>query len=66
MKVIAKFKGKNGSLGYVNGRTYMLTIREQPNGSIWITRKEEYGGSCEYSNIIKFFENWTDINTDYD
>lgn len=44
MKIIAKFAGKNGSLGYENGKYYSLTLRMEKE-KVWITRKEEWGGS---------------------
>lgn len=62
MKLIAKFVGQDGSLGYKTGKYYHLTLRAEKE-KIWITRKDEWGGSCEYSSFIKFLENWTDINT---
>lgn len=65
MKIIAKFAGKNGSLEYENGKYYSLTLRMEKE-KVWITRKEEWGGSCEYASFIKFLEKWTDINTQYD
>ena len=54
MKIITKFAGKNGSLGYENGKYYSLTLRMEKE-KVWITRKEEWGGSCEYASFIKFF-----------
>lgn len=64
MKIIAKFAGKNGSLGYENGKYYSLTLRMEKK--MWITRKDEWGGSWEYSSFIKFLENRTDINIQND
>ena len=46
-------------------KSYSLTLRMEKE-KVWITRKEEWGGSCEYASFIKFLENWTDINTQYD
>ena len=65
MKLIAKFAGKNGSLGYENGKYYSLTLRMEKE-KVWITRKDEWGGSWEYSSFIKFLENRTDINIQND
>ena len=42
MKIITKFAGKNGSLGYENGKYYSLTLRMEKE-KVWITRKEEWG-----------------------
>lgn len=65
MKIIAKFAGKNGSLGYENGRYYSLKILEDKHTKeicIYSEKKDP----CRYGTFIKFLENWTDINTQYD
>jgi len=67
MKIKACFKGEDGSLGFVKGKDYHLTI------SILSTRARKririesctYSNmNCEYENMLKFFENWTNIITE--
>ncbi len=63
-KIYAKFIGEDGSLGYKNGREYILEV-EATSGfktghTIEISR-EDGGGFCPYKNIETFLENWTDI-----
>ena len=62
-KIIATFKGTNGSLGYTTGEVYVLQFREYVNEGIQI-RRVAGGGVCEYKNTLSFFNNWTDIKTD--
>ena len=63
-KVTATFKGKNHSLGYITGQTYELIIRQNiRRQEIHIHRKDNGNGQCEYSDMLKFLENWTDIKT---
>jgi len=65
MKIIAKFIGRDGSLGYKNCKYYHLNLRVGEN-RVCVTRKDEWGGSWEYSSFIKFLENRTDINIQND
>jgi hypothetical protein len=48
----AKFIGRNGSLGYVTGKNYPLTVRFNT-----IQRKDGTG-ICAYDSIESFFSNW--------
>jgi len=63
MKTItATFTGTNGSLGYITGKNYTLTLKQMiKSQKLWITRQDNGGGDCEYSNTITFLENWTNI-----
>lgn len=60
--ITAVFKGQNGSCGYQTNKTYALKIKELPSSNIEI---ELAGGNeenmTEYSNIITFLDNWTEI-----
>lgn len=55
IKISAIFTGTDGSLGYVNGRTYLLTL-SQVLGNIHI--EGEGVRPCVYSSVVKFLENW--------
>lgn len=63
-RVKATFIGQDGSLGYVNGKDYVLTIRMAddlyPAGSIFISEINGDGG-CIYGSMIAFLDNWTNI-----
>jgi hypothetical protein len=62
MKTIkAIFKGANGSLGYITGKEYTLTLKEFVRGGIWICNQETGKQVCEYSNFMNFLDNWTNI-----
>lgn len=56
----ATFIGKDGSLGYRNGRVYSLLLNVYP-GDKSILMRECGGGypGCEYSNEKMFLRNWT-------
>lgn len=56
MKHTFQFKGRDGSLGYYNGELYNLTVTVNC-ASITIVR-DDGTGTCVYSNIVKFMENW--------
>lgn len=58
MLVSAIFRGKNGSLGYEVDKEYVLHITYK-NSRIIICK--DRAGECEYSNIITFLQNWTNI-----
>lgn len=67
MKIKAKFKGKDGSLGYENGKTYPLifgTVRNVVNGNlrdqIKIVRSDcsLVVGTCYYDSLKTFLNNW--------
>lgn len=59
-KVKAKFKGADGSLGYINGNYYLLEITHTKSQNISITR-ENYEGYCEYVSMTTFLKNWDQI-----
>jgi hypothetical protein len=65
--VSAIFIGKDGSCGYQKDKKYILILgRDLKTGSINIKRESDEEGSCEYSNILKFLDNWDNIsNVDY-
>jgi len=66
MKIIAKFIGRDGSLGYRKHRYYYLNLNTNEN-KICIMKKDELENkTCEYSSFIKFLENWTNIDTQHD
>ena len=73
MIIKAKFIGANGSLGYIHGKQYHLTIKENKpgvldalaynlflEGTISIKRLEG-GGVCPYTSLETFLDNWTNI-----
>ena len=63
--ITAVFKGQNGSLGYVTGKKYVLTLKQHiKSQAIWIVRQEDGHGECMYAHTIAFFENWTNVETD--
>lgn len=62
ISLVSKFTGKN-SIGFKNGKIYMVSLELYPNGGISIRAKEsefpQYKDlRCEYGNINKFLENW--------
>lgn len=66
MKVRAKFKGKDGSLGYKNGSDYSLDFNNitHPFGSTKEVIHIEKANDLErittviYSSLRKFLDNW--------
>lgn len=62
MKVIAIFKGKNGSLGYVTGKEYSLLFRTDFKVVIVdldrITPRDSGGSLCMYDSVRSFLDNW--------
>lgn len=56
MKHTFKFKGRDGSLGYKNGELYNLTVIF--SGTPITIVRDDGTGTCVYSNIVKFMENW--------
>lgn len=67
MIVIAKFKGKDGSMGYKNERRYRLdfdvvSIYGTANQKISINDSQISGWdkntNVQYSSLKKFLENW--------
>lgn len=61
--VKAKFKGRDGSLGYKTGGTYKLLFSLEDNNNtfrkkIFIEDVEEVCQPCVYSNLKTFLDNW--------
>ena len=61
IKIISTFIGENKSLGYLNGKIYNLEIKTLTTGRIQIRDLNRNNGTCQYGNIVKFLENWTNI-----
>lgn len=61
-RITATFKGKDGSLGYRNGKQYTLTIGSGIDGMIIndVSRPNN-SGRCEYSSLDSFFDNWDNV-----
>lgn len=57
MKVLAKFKGSNGSLGYKTGQLYDLILSQN---TIILHNGE---GKCIYESLEAFFKNWDILYT---
>jgi hypothetical protein len=57
IKVIAKFKGQNGSLGFQNGQTYCFWLQTNDTGIADITIMYD-GKKCNYSTLKSFLNNW--------
>lgn len=68
-KIKAKFKGLNGSLGYITNRVYWLTMNYSSKGDTQITIERikvegtHGNGRCVYDNIGTFLDNWSNIST---
>lgn len=72
MEVKAKFKGKHGSLGYLNEKDYLLDFKvDSEKGNYFVVIREiinrRFGGAlitlrndsvCTYSSLRKFLDNW--------
>lgn len=63
MKTItAKFKGKDGSLGFKKGEVYTISIDQKVKGDISIKttnlKKAEKAKVCKYNTIVSFLSNW--------
>jgi len=59
-RITATFIGTDGSMGYRYWASYKLLIDISHNGN---TRIRCIDGSqiCEYSNILTFLDNWSNI-----
>lgn len=57
MKVEAKFIGQDGSLGYINGRTYFLKFK-LIGSVIRISDLTGIDGICLYKSLSAFLNNW--------
>ena len=58
MKITAIFQGRNGSLGYENGKRYGLTLANAKGMSV---QREDGTGLCPYQSLSAFLNNWSDI-----
>lgn len=54
MTDLFRFIGANGSLGYVRGEIYMLTLFGSGTREVQIL----YPAPCPYDSWALFFENW--------
>ena len=54
--ISAVFIGTNGSLGYIEGKRYELFLTSKD-----VIKRQDGSGVCEYSSILTFIQNWTDI-----
>jgi hypothetical protein len=55
--MIARFRGRNGSLGYETGKVYGL-LYGQFDGVVKIVRVDTLAGFCIYSSRATFNDNW--------
>ena len=64
MKIKAKFKGRNMSLGYIKDVVYYLDVKLLPIGSVFIAPVSSKSNTtnCVYSSIEMFLSNWGDVN----
>lgn len=59
MIVVAKFKGQNGSKGYVTGKKYELVFGvSHPGCSIQDRARSAKDGFVVYASMRKFLDNW--------
>lgn len=69
MKIKAKFKGRDGSLGYRNGGNYVLEFETARRRIPYSTDFKDvikitnlslsgYMGECEYDSLKAFLNNW--------
>lgn len=69
MKIKAKFKGADGSMGYANGMNYFLNFETVRRRIPYTTDMAEfirisnlhgskYSGECEYGSLKGFLNNW--------
>lgn len=61
-KVKATFKGRNGSMGFVAGKEYLLYLEKYGNGSLLINTDMGMGW-CIYGSFLAFLNNWNLIET---
>jgi hypothetical protein len=57
----ATFTGKNGSLGYINNKPYVIKISSDAKSPAINIIREDGTGACLYSNFALFSANWNDI-----
>lgn len=58
MKIKAKFKGADGSLGYQNGANYDLHFTVKDGEIIITDLARPARGLCVYSTFRSFLNNW--------
>jgi hypothetical protein len=57
---VARFNGENGSMGFVTGRIYHLTLEYDPTAKWWTARSTE-GPYCPYASPEAFLANWSPL-----
>lgn len=59
-QLICRFKGKNGSQGFIYGEEYIIeTCCRQMVGQAYIHAEDKHAKkSCPYDSIESFLENW--------
>lgn len=57
MIILAKFKGANGSLGYVTGNEYVLNFRAVEKVVISHAHAPQ-PKPCVYGSLLSFLKNW--------
>lgn len=55
--LIAKFIGKDGSMGFRTGRKYIIKIEQDENNN-WIWIREILGRYCPYQSMNTLKKNW--------
>ncbi|MBK7362724.1 MAG: hypothetical protein IPJ01_10550 [Micavibrio sp.] len=58
IKVKAIFKGQNGSMGFIKGKSYNLTLTKYKDGGLLA---EDDFNHCEYGSFIAFLKNWDNV-----
>lgn len=61
-RVTATFKGKNGSMGFISGMRYDLSLRRYSNGLLSVNNRNGFGW-CEYGSFVAFLNNWDDVKS---
>lgn len=67
--ITAKFVGEDGSLDFKNGSKYKLTVHINTHTKEIIVKSIgilNIGAICVYTNIYRFFDNWSEINNVYE
>ena len=61
--VTARFDGENGSMGFVTGRIYQLTLEYDPAAKWWTARTRNGPRAiwCPYASPEAFLANWSPL-----
>jgi hypothetical protein len=64
--IIAEFKGKDGSLGFIKGQVYVLKVVVDGN-TIWVHSKNNNKNAlrCPYDSVQNFLNNWKIFDSKY-